>query len=115
MKTLENKYQACPKVFICVLLSLGTVVHYICSTFSMSSVPLDLIMQTTKHLKRQTNHLGNQLELVPLYDITRIQCCTQGKHKSSSVDTSVTLMVTEGSSPITSVNKRDIWTRLILV
>ncbi len=59
--------------------------------------------------------LGNQLESVPPYDITSNKCCIQGKHKSTSLDTSVTHMVTEGSSPITSVNRSNTLTRLILV
>ncbi len=38
--------------------------------------PYIIIVQTTKHLKKQMS-LGNQLESVPPYDITRIKCCTQ--------------------------------------
>ncbi len=62
-----------PKVFIWVLLSLRTAVRDICSTFSRSGVALDLIVQTTKHLKS----FGNQLESMPLYEITSFKCCTQ--------------------------------------
>ncbi len=65
-----------PKVFVWVLLSLRTAVHDFCSNLSRSGVPLDLIVQTSKHLKRQMS-LGNQLEPVPLYDITSIKCCIQ--------------------------------------
>ncbi len=116
MRTQENKYQSYPqkKWYRCCytfeLLYLKSA-----QLFSRSGVPLDLIMQTTKHLKRQMNKVCNQLEMVPLYNITRNTCSTQGKHKSARLDTRVTLMVTKGASPFTSVNRRYIWTRLILV
>ncbi len=71
-----------PKVCICAFLSLRIAVREICSTFSRSGVQLDLIVQTTKHLKKQMILLGNQLESVLLCNITDRRCDTHGKHKS---------------------------------
>ncbi len=65
----------------------------ICSTLARSGVPLDLIAQITKHLKRQMILLGNQLGSVPLFNITDGRCDTQWKHKSKCLLTSVTLIV----------------------